>query len=134
MGNDFRRGDRSYGSLVAVLTELGAEVFNESKKALLDGGNIILADAKSRITNISGKSIGTLAESGKVKPNKKGDKVSIIFDAEAQSDGYPYSKIVEFRPGHEHPFLYPAYDSNRDQIKQNVIDAIRKAVQSRGVS
>jgi len=44
-----------------------------------------------------------------------------------------YAKIVEFRPGHEQPYLYPAYDAHRDQIKQNVIEAIQKAVRNRAV-
>ena len=128
------RGNMSYGALEAALTALGAEVSKDAKQALLTGGETILADAKSKITNVTGKSRGDLAASGKVKANKKGNKVTISFDAEAQSDDYPYSKIVEFRPGHEHPFLYPAYDAHRDKIKENVIDSIRKAVQSRGVS
>ena len=60
--------------------------------------------------------------------SQKGTKVSIVFDA-ASDDGYEYGRINEFRPGHEHPFLYPAYDSNVGQIKQDLEDAIRKAAE-----
>lgn len=118
----------SASAIETVLTELGAEVSTVAKAELLRGGQTILTDANARIHSISGK----LSASGKLKVNAKGTVVKIVFDAE--NKGYGYSKIVEFRPGHEHPFLYPAYDAHRNQVKQNVIDAIRQAVRSRGVS
>ena len=114
--------------------ELGAEVSIKAKQALLAGGQTILTDAKARIHCIS----GSLAASGKLQVDKKGTVVKIIFDAKspstANSDGgYGYSKIVEFRPGHEHPYLYPAYDSNRNKVKADIIEAIRQAVKNHAV-
>lgn len=126
------RGKMSGNSITALLVELGAEVNESAKKALLDGANIILADAKSKIPNTTKLSIGKLSESGHLVVNKKGNMIRIVFDA--KNDDYMYGKIVEFRPGHEHPFLYTAYDSHRNEVKENVIDAIRNAVRSHAVS
>lgn len=127
-----RNGRLSQSAIGTILTELGADVESRAKQVLLAGGETILADAKSRVTNTSGKSTGKLSASGSVKPNGKGNVVRITFDA--KNDGYNYSRIVEFRPGHEHPYLYPAYDAHRNQVRQNVIDAIRQAVRSHAVT
>lgn len=115
---------------------LGADVSAKATGVLAEGGQTILADAKARIHSISGK----LSASGRLEINKKGTVVKIVFDAVSDPSkygthggGYSYSKIVEFRPGHEHPFLYSAYDAHRDEVKQNVIDAIREAVQANAV-
>jgi len=130
-----RNGRLSGSSISTLLIELGAEVSAEAKKALLSGGQTILSDAKARIHSIS----GALSASGKIGVNKSGTIVRIVFDAQSPATanspgGYLYGKIVEFRPGHEHPFLYPAYDAHRNQIKQNVIEAVRRAVKKHAVT
>jgi hypothetical protein len=117
-----------------ILTELGADISSKAKETLKIGGQTILSDAKARIHSIS----GTLSASGKIEVNKKGNVVKIVFDAKSpvtatSEGGYGYSKIIEFRPGHEHPYLYVAYDAQRDKIKQNVIETIRQAVQKHAV-
>ena len=128
------RGRLSGSAISTLLTELGADVSAAAKKELLTGGETILSDAKARIHSIS----GALSASGKLEVNAKGTVVRIVFDAVSpatanSAGGYGYAKIVEFRPGHEHPYLYSAYDAHRDQVKQNVIETIRKAVQSHAV-
>jgi len=129
------RGRLSGSAISTLLIELGAEVSVKAKQALLAGGQTILSDARARIRNVS----GTLSASGKIEVNKSGTIVRIVFDAQSpatanSAGGYMYGKIVEFRPGHEHPFLYPAYDAHRDRIKQNVIEAIRRAVKKHAVT
>jgi len=130
-----RNGRLSGSSISTLLIELGAEVSAEAKKELLAGGQTILSDAKARIHSIS----GALSASGRIEVNKSGTIVRIVFDAQSPATanspgGYLYGKIVEFRPGHEHPFLYPAYDAHRNQIKQNVIEAVRRAVKKHAVT
>ena len=129
-----RYGRLSGNAIEVALMELGADVSIKAKEALLEGGQTILADARARIHSIS----GALSASGRLEVNKKGTIVRIVFDAASpatvhSAGGYLYGKIVEFRPGHEQPFLYPAYDTQRRQIKQIVIDAIQKAVHNRAV-
>jgi len=128
------RYNLSGSRISALLIELGADVSAAAKEELLQGGQTILADAKARIHSIS----GALSASGKLEINAKGTIVRIVFDAASpatanSSGGYMYGRIIEWRPGHEHPFLYPAYDAHKNQIKQNVIEAIRQAVRNRAV-
>ena len=56
---------------------------------------------------------------------KKGTKYTII--APAQNDkGIAYGQYVEFWPGRRYPFMYPAMEANRDEIKRKVIKAIKE--------
>jgi len=129
-----RHGSLSGKEVSTLLLELGEDVSIKAKQTLLAGGQTILGDAKTRIHKIS----GALAASGKLEVNQSGTRVKIVFDAVSPATdhlagGYGYARIVEFRPGHEHPYLYTAYDAHRNQIKQNVINAIRKAVRAHAV-
>lgn len=120
---------QSAASIGASLRELGVSISESAKKELLAGAQIIANDAKSRIHNVSGK----LSDSIKIKANKDGTRTTISADAK-NDKGRMYGKLVEFWPGREHPFLYPAMDANRAKIKENIINAIREAVRSRAMS
>lgn len=105
------------------LNELGAGVKKAGWDALVKGADDIVADAKSRIHNVS----GDLAASVMAKPNRAGTKIIISANAKNKK-GKMYGRLVEFWPGREHPFMYPAYDAHRGRIRANVIEAIRQAV------
>lgn len=129
-----RNGRMSANAVELALSQLGADVTNKALATLRTGGEMILADAKARIHSIS----GALSASGKLQVNKNGTIIKIVFDAKSTATahtagGYGYSKIVAFRPGHEHPYLYPAYDAHRDQVKADVIETIRQAVAAHAV-
>lgn len=104
------------------LREMGEHVSNAAKRALRNGADKVAADAKSRVPVKSGR----LRDSIKVTGNSNGTSYKV--SADAQNNGYRYGKIVEFRPGHQRPFLYPALDANRQQIRENIKDAVRQAV------
>ena len=104
------------------LREIGTHVADAAKRALRNGAYAVAADAKSRAPVKTGK----LRDSIKVTGNSNGAKYKI--SADAANNGYRYGKIVEFRPGHERPFLYPALDAKRQQIRNDIADAIRNAV------
>ena len=111
-----------------ALGELGADVKRAGWDALTAGSNVLVADIKSRIHNVSGK----LSDSVTAKPNRAGTKIIISANAK-NPKGKMYGRLVEFWPGREHPFMYPAYDANRDKIKADVIEAIRRAVRELAV-
>jgi trehalose utilization protein len=129
-----RKKGCSNSKLLAFLKEIGEKIPEEVNNIYINGGNTILADAKSRIKSKSGK----LAESGHLKQsgNKQLRKVQVVFDAEADRKGQPYKygRIVEFRPGHEHPFLYPAYDAHSDKIREDALETIRDVVKKVDIS
>jgi len=124
-----RHGYLSRQNADLALTALGANVSKIAKEEIKKGAELVLSVAKTRIHSISGK----LSASGRIKVNSSGTVCRIIFDSKNDEDGYGYAKIVEFRPGHKRPYLYNSYDENIAQIKQNVIDAIRKEVHAHAI-
>lgn len=123
------------------LDDLGEDVMVAAKKALKNGVDRIVADAKGRLTgSITGKNdrhAGRLAASIHAKSKKDGAYYSIVADAKDEA-GFPYGQIVEFSPeirksGKQytpHPFMYPAMDANREAVKDAIAAAIRRAVQA----
>lgn len=110
-------------STILDLKELGQDVCDAALNELENGAVIIVNDAQSRIHNVSGK----LSRSIHFKKLNKGQKIRIIADAKDEK-GFAYGPIVEFSPRINKPFLYPALDTHRAEIRQNIIDKIREAV------
>lgn len=117
-----KRRKASSDSILVTLKDLSKEITEETQKELWEYAEKILWDAIGRIDSKS----GDLAASGRLEWTKNKTAVKIVFDA--THDNYKYGKIIEFRPGHEHPFLYPAYDAYRDAARNAVIGKIQKAV------
>ena len=114
-------------STLLDLKELGQDVCDEALKALEDGAKIVVEDAKSRVP----VETGTLRDSIKYKKIGKGQKIRIVADAyKNNKDGKKiyYGNLVEFSPKINKPFMYPALDAHRAEIRQKIIDAIREAV------
>jgi len=139
--DDFRRyGTSQYESTrrtVQQLREMGEHVVEAAKRALKEGVDIVIEDAKSRCPVDTGKlkdSIRAISKEGgavyHIEANAKNDK------------GIPYGQFVEFSPfhmfnGHKYetgpkPFLYPAMDAHRNEVYQKVQNAVRAAI--RGTS
>lgn len=102
---------------------LGNDVTEAAKKALEDGAQIVVDEAKSRVP----VKTGALRDSIHFKKLNKGTKIRIVADAKDR-DGVEYGQYVEFSPLINEPFMYPAMDSRRAEVKQKIIDAIREAV------
>lgn len=112
-----------------ALDELGADIKKAGWETLEIGANIIMADMKSRIHNVS----GDLAASITARPNKSHTKIIISANAKNKK-GKMYGRLVEFWPGREHPFMYPAYDAHSKQIREDIIESIREAIRKHAVS
>jgi len=115
-----------------ALDELGIDVKKAGWDALEVGAEVLVADIKSRVPNTTGRAKGALRDSVTAKPNSARTKIIISANAKNKK-GKMYGRLVEFWPGREHPFMYPAYDANRMKIRQSVIDAIREAVHRHAV-
>lgn len=102
---------------------LGNDVTEAAKMALEDGAQIVVDEAKSRVP----VKTGALRDSIHFKKLNKGTKIRIVADAKDR-DGTEYGQYVEFSPLINEPFMYPAMDSRRAEVKQKIIDAIREAV------
>ena len=101
--------------------EMPKAIQEKAIEALREGAEMVVNDAKKLVPVKTGK----LRDSIKAVSNKKGTKYTIT--APAQNDkGIAYGQYVEFWPGRRYPFMYPAMEANRDEIKRKVIQAIKE--------
>lgn len=117
----FSRGHMSTGRAVQQLRELGEHVVEAAKHALKLGVYRVVADAKSRCPVKTGK----LRDSIKAEPNSQETEYQI--SANAENDGVFYGPIVEFSPEINKPFMYPALDAHKQEIKESIQNAIHEA-------
>lgn len=109
------------------LHELGENVVTAAKNVLAECADIVVADAKVRCPINSGK----LRDSIKAQMQRNGTVIKISASAYREGrDGkkYYYGKTVEFDPKINRPFLYPALDAHRQEIRDKIADAIRNAI------
>lgn len=123
-GNFSRGGEGhlSASQTVRRLREAGEHVEAAAKRALRNGAYTVVADAKSRVPVRT----GNLKNSIKAEPNRDGSVYKI--SANAKKNGVAYGQFVEFNPAYKTPFLYPAMDAHRQQIRENVKDAAQQAL------
>lgn len=112
----------SSGRVLENLKELGGNVADAAKRALKNGADIVAADAKRRVPVKTGK----LRDSIQVKGNRSGTSYKISADAE--NKGYKYGKTVEYNPKIDKPFLHPALNAHRQQIREDIKNAARQAI------
>ena len=104
---------------VASLRRRGEGVAQAAKEALKEGGDLIVADAKSRVPVRT----GALRNSIHYEIKEDGGAIEIKADAR-NSKGRPYGYMVEYSPKVNRPFLKPAVDANAAQINQMIKAAI----------
>ena len=121
----------NFVSATAILKQLGENATIAAKAALAEGAEIVVAEAKSRCPVYDGKDKrvvkGALRDSIHAEKKKGGAEFRVVADAQSK-DGLYYGTIVEYSPKINKPFLWPALDAKREDIKQRLIDAVRKAV------
>lgn len=106
-----------------VLAQYGEAAAAAAKEAIAENADELCREAKSRCPVKTGK----LKDSIHVVKLKKGAVCHVVADAKGK-DGTPYARIVEFSPKIDKPFMYPAFDAKRDQMKENVVMKIREAL------
>ncbi|MBR4381963.1 MAG: HK97 gp10 family phage protein, partial [Selenomonadaceae bacterium] len=132
----FARGrmtGRSVAKTIAELREMGEHVVEAAKAELKKGVDVVLADAKSRCPVRTGR----LRDSIKAVSNKDGTVYWLSANASVESPKSPtgrfyYGAAVEFSPKINKPFMYPALEAHRQEIWDNVANAIQKAAARSG--
>lgn len=132
----FSRGGKGWLGLsqsLKELREMGEHVLSAAKAALKNGADRVVADAKSRCPVKTGK----LRDSIKAEPNRDGSLYWITANASKptnnpnSTDGrFYYGQMVEFSPKINKPFLYPALEAHRQEIRDNIDAAINQAIQT----
>jgi HK97 gp10 family phage protein len=122
---------KGYQSAEEILRELGENATKAAKSALADGAEIVMQEARNRCPVYKGNDRrvvkGALRDSIHAVKQKGGAKYKIIADATSH-DGIFYGKLVEFSPAINKPFMYPAMDARRDEVRNKIIDAVREAL------
>ena len=118
---------------IAELREMGEHVVEAAKAELKKGVDAVLADAKAKCPVNTGK----LRDSIKAEANKDGTVYWLSANASTESPKSPtgrfyYGAAVEFSPRINKPFMYPALDAHRQEIWDNVANAIERAAQKGG--
>ena len=117
----------STAQTIAAIREFGKAAVEAAKAELKKGVDKVVADAKSRCPVRT----GTLRDSIKAESNRDGTVYWITANAsveepKAASGRFYYGPVVEFSPKINRPFLYPALDSHRLEIYENISEAINK--------
>lgn len=136
----FSRGGMTTGAVEQHLKELGEHVLEAAKKALKEGADMVVKDAKSRCPAYEGHKKengqvyhwarakpGALRDSIQAEPNSKGTVYAISANAKNDA-GYLYGQVLEFSPGINRPFLYPALEANKKAVTEAIAEAIRNAI------
>lgn len=126
MAGRSRSGYQSTTQTINRLREIGEHVVNAAKRALEEGANKVKDTAYQNCPVRTGK----LRDSIKTTPQRGGATYKISADA-FNDKGVNYGRIVEYSPKINRPFMYPALDSNRVQIYNNIKDAVRSAIGGR---
>lgn len=103
-----------------TLKQIGEKVSEKTKQALKECSDMLVHEAKSRCPVDSGR----LRDSIHAEKKKGGTKYQIVADAKDDQGRY-YGRIVEYSPKINKPFMYPAMDSLREQIKDKLINAVK---------
>ena len=122
---------KGYQSAEEILRELGENATKAAKDALADGAEIVMQEARNRCPVYKGNDRrvvkGALRDSIHAVKQKGGAKYKIVADA-VSHDGIFYGKLVEFSPKINKPFMYPAMDARRDEVRNKIIDAVREVL------
>ena len=110
------------------------EIIEEAKRELAKGVIRIVADAKSRCPVDTGE----LRNSIKMESNEDDSIFYISANAFRRTNNpqsltgkFYYGQMVEFSPKINKPFLYPAIRAHENEIRQNIRNAVLRAVGSR---
>lgn len=114
---------------VDELRAKGEHIIKAATKALKEGADKIVEDAKKRVPVKTGKLRDSIkAESVDVGGDQyKGALYEILADAVNEKNGVLYGQFVEFSPKINKPFLYPAMDAQRNEVINGVKNAIAQA-------
>ena len=103
-----------------TLKQIGEKVSKTTKEALKECAEMLTNEAKTRCPVDSGR----LRDSIHAEKRKGGTKYQIVADAK-DDQGRFYGRVVEYSPKINRPFMYPAMDALKEQIKEKLINAVR---------
>lgn len=119
---------RKYMDMESILESYGEEAVNAIREEMEVMAEKIVQDMKARVPVDS----GALRDSIHWSWNKKKTAIRIVADAKNKKNGVPYARYVEFSPKINKPFFYPALDAHRDEYHEQLVRALKKALEKGG--
>lgn len=121
-------GTKTTRAVKEHLKQLGERVIEVAEAATEENAKLLVDEMKKRVPVETGRLRDSI-HYVRGRTDKDGF-VNYKIVVDASNDDYKYAKIVEFSPKINKPFMYPAFDALRATMKENVKDAIRKAVKN----
>lgn len=116
--------------LLNKLQSIGANVARLENKALRNAAEPVLEDVKA--TNAFNDRSGKLRKGLKITNVKKKEGVKYILVGIDKSDNSKiyYGKFIEFGTSKmpAKPFLQPAYEKNKDNIKRTIAETLKEGL------
>lgn len=119
---------RKYMDMESILETYGEGAVNAIRAEMEVMAEKIVEDMKARVPVDS----GALRDSIHWSWNKKKTAIRIVADAKNKKNGVPYARYVEFSPKINKPFFYPALDAHRDEYHEQLVRALKKALEKGG--
>ncbi len=119
---------RKYMNMESILESYGEGAVNAIREEMEVMAEKIVEDMKARVPVDS----GALRDSIHWSWNKKKTAIRIVADAKNKKNGVPYARYVEFSPKINKPFFYPALDAHRDEYHEQLVRALKKALEKGG--
>lgn len=119
---------RKYMDMQSILETYGEGAVNAIRAEMEVMAEKIVEDMKARVPVDS----GALRDSIHWSWNKKKTAIRIVADAKNKKNGVPYARYVEFSPKINKPFFYPALDAQRDEYHEQLVRALKKALEKGG--
>lgn len=121
---DFSRTYSTAGvnQTVEALRDMGDRALQAARDELAACARTVVEEAKARCPVDTGQ----LRDSIRAEKKRGGNAYNISADA-ADENGFLYGPVVEFSPKINRPFLYPAMEAHRDEVKQRIWNAVMKA-------
>ena len=114
--------------IINKLQQIGSNVGRLENKALKNAAEPVLEDAKANVPVRTGK----LKKALKITNVKKKEGVKYILVGVDKGDNSEifYGKFVEFGTSKRtaHPFLQPAYEKNKDDIKRIIAQTLKEGL------
>ena len=124
------RGYLDGRAILKKLDEVNKNVISAISYALADGADIVVEDAKSRCPVHTGELRDSIKaeEVADIDGIKDGLAYTITANA-TNAKGIAYGQFMEFSPTRGHPFLYPALEAHEDEIRRNIAEEVRDAIE-----
>lgn len=109
-------------TIKAALQEIRTKALMRAGDALQEGGEIIAEKARNNLERNGSVFTGNLKKS--IHVERMGDSVIKVTASAVGKNGYNYAARIEFSPKVNKPYMYPALNQSKEEIKSLISEAV----------